>query len=226
MAFSNPLSNMFGQSPIKPMEKHMAVSVDTARQLKAFFAAAVVNDWVAAEKVQKKIGKLENEADALKKHLRLNLPKSLFLPVPRSDLLELLTMQDKIANRAKDIAGIMLGRQMGIPKLIETAMLEFVASSIAAAEQALVAINELHELLEAGFSGREIKIVEKLIEELDALEKKSDGLEITIRASLFKLEAELPPVDVMFLYKVIDWIGDLADRSQTVGSRLQLLLAR
>jgi hypothetical protein len=65
-----------------------------------------------------------------------------------------------------------------------------------------------------------------LIEELDALEKKSDGLEITIRASLFKLEAELPPVDVMFLYKVIDWIGDLADRSQTVGSRLQLLLAR
>ena len=80
--------------------------------------------------------------------------------------------------------------------------------------------------MEAGFSGREIKIVEKLIEELDALEKKSDGLEITIRASLFKLEAELPPVDVMFLYKVIDWIGDLADRSQTVGSRLQLLLAR
>jgi hypothetical protein len=53
-------------------------------------------------------------------------------------------MQDKIANRAKDVAGIMLGRQMGIPKVIEPAMLEFVASSIAAAEQALVAINELH----------------------------------------------------------------------------------
>jgi uncharacterized protein Yka (UPF0111/DUF47 family) len=30
----------------------------------------------------------------------------------------------------------------------------------------------------------------------------------------------------MFLYKIIDWIGDLADRAQQVGSRLELLLAR
>lgn len=226
MAFSNPLSNMFGQSPIKPMEQHMAVAVDTARQLNDFFAAVLANDWTSAEQVQKKIGTLENEADALKKELRLHLPKSLFLPVPRSDLLELLTMQDKIANRAKDISGIMLGRQMSIPVSLEAEMKEFVRSAVATAEQALIAINELHELLESGFSGREIQVVEKLIEELDALEKNSDGLEIIIRSSLFKLEADLPPVEVMFLYKVIDWVGDLADRAQAVGSRLQLLLAR
>lgn len=226
MAFSNPLSNMFGQSPIKPMEQHMAVAVNTARHLQAFFDAVVANDWDSAETVQKEIGVLENEADALKKELRLHLPKSLFLPVPRSDLLELLTMQDKIANRAKDIAGIMLGRKMAIPADMVDTMQSFVASAIATAEQALVAIDELHDLLESGFSGRELKIVENLIEELDALEKKSDGIEITIRSSLFKLEADLPPVDVMFLYKVIDWVGDLADCSQAVGSRLQLLLAR
>lgn len=226
MAFSNPLSNMFGQSPIKPMEQHMAVAVNTARHLQAFFDAVVANDWDSAEAVQKEIGTLENEADVLKKELRLHLPKSLFLPVPRSDLLELLTMQDKIANRAKDIAGIMLGRKMAIPRDMVDTMQSFVASAIATAEQALVAIDELHDLLESGFSGRELKIVENLIEELDALEKKSDGIEITIRSSLFKLEADLPPVDVMFLYKVIDWVGDLADCSQAVGSRLQLLLAR
>jgi len=226
MAFSNPLSNMFGQSPIKPMEQHMAVAVDTARQLTNFFDAVINNNWTQAEKVQKQIGILENEADALKKTLRLHLPKSLFLPVPRGDLLELLTMQDKIANRAKDISGIMLGRQMSIPKIMEEPMRGFVQSAIATAEQALVAINELHDLLETGFSGRELHIVEKLIEELDALEKTSDGIEISIRASLFKLETELAPVDVMFLYKVIDWVGDLADRAQAVGSRLQLLLAR
>lgn len=226
MAFSNPLSNMFGQSPIKPMEQHMAVAVNTARHLQAFFDAVVANDWDSAETVQKEIGVLENEADALKKELRLHLPKSLFLPVPRSDLLELLTMQDKIANRAKDIAGIMLGRKMAIPAGMVDTMQSFVASAIATAEQALVAIDELHDLLESGFSGRELKIVENLIEELDALEKKSDGIEITTRSNLFKLEADLPPVDVMFLYKVIDWVGDLADCSQAVGSRLQLLLAR
>jgi uncharacterized protein Yka (UPF0111/DUF47 family) len=51
-------------------------------------------------------------------------------------------------------------------------------------------------------------------------------LEREIRAQLFTIERDLQPVDVMFLYRVIDWIGDLADRAQKVGSRLQILIAR
>jgi len=40
------------------------------------------------------------------------------------------------------------------------------------------------------------------------------------------MESSLPPVDVMFLYEVIDDIGEIADLSQRVGSRLEYLLAR
>ena len=80
--------------------------------------------------------------------------------------------------------------------------------------------------METGFSGSEIQLVEDLIEDLDRLERANDEQQIHIRSALFKLEAELPPVDVIFLYKIIEWIGDLADRAQKVGGRLQLLLAR
>jgi predicted phosphate transport protein (TIGR00153 family) len=226
MPISNPFSNLFGRSPIKPMQEHMAVAVKAAGELISFFEAVIADDWEQAEVIQQRITSIEHEADDLKKQLRLHLPKSLFLPVPRTDLLELLTMQDRIANRAKDIAGIMLGRKMAVPPSMQEQTLEFVKAAVRAAEQAMVAINELDELLEAGFSGRELVIVEKMIKELDALERKADQLEVTMRSSLFMLEADLPPVDVMFLYRVIDWIGDLANRAQDVGSRLQLLLAR
>jgi uncharacterized protein len=226
MAISNPLTNLFGRSPIKPIQEHMAVAHSAAEQLIPFFVAVNANDWTEGEAIQKRIGGFENTADEHKKNIRLHLPKSLFLPVPRSDLLELLSMQDQIANRAKDISGIMLGRKMLIPAQLQTEMTEFVACAVATSAQALKAINELDELLETGFSGREIQIVEKLIEELDALENKTDKLEVTIRAGLFAIEADLPPVDVMFLYKVFDWVGDLADRAEKVGTRLQLLLAR
>lgn len=104
-------------------------------------------------------------------------------------------------------------------------MNEFVRASVAAAEQALTAINELDELLETGFSGRELTVVENMIKELDILEEKADQLEIGVRTSLFALEAQLPPVDVMFLYNIIDWVGDIANRAHDVGGRLQLLLA-
>lgn len=226
MAFANPFSNLFGRSPIKPMQEHMTVAVKAATELEHFFEQVIADDWEKAEAVQQRITDLEHEADSLKKQLRLHLPKSLFLPVSRTDLLELLSMQDRIANRAKDIAGIMLGRKMAIPPSMHEQTLAYVSAAIKAAEQAMIAINELDELLETGFSGRELGIVEKMIQELDILERKTDQLEISMRSTLFQLEADLPPVDVMFLYRVIDWIGDLANRAQDVGGRLQLLLAR
>lgn len=226
MAISNPFSKMFGNSPIKPMQEHMKVANETAAQLIPFFEATIADDWDLANTIQQKITALENDADELKKNLRLQLPKSLFLPVPRSDLLQLLSMQDQIPNRAKDIAGIMLGRKMSIPKTLQKPLLSFLVTAVATSGQALKAINELDELLEAGFSGQEIKIVEKLIKDLNTLENKTDKQQIKIRGALFKLEADLPPVEVMFLYRIFEWVGDLADRSQAVGSRMQMLLAR
>jgi|SRR6187551_952099 len=225
MAFAN-LSNLFGRSPIKPLQEHMALAVKAAAELTSFFDAVTSDDWPRASEIQQRVVKFEHEADEIKKQLRLHLPKSLFLPVPRTDLLELLTMQDRIPNRAKDIAGIIMGRRMAIPASMKDQMNEFVHSSVAAAEQALTAINELDELLESGFSGRELAVVENMIKELDELEEKADHLEIGVRTSLFALEAQLPPVDVMFLYNIIDWVGDIANRAHDVGGRLQLLLAR
>ncbi len=224
MPFAN-LSNLFGRSPIKPMQEHMAVAVKAASELVSFFEAITAGDWEQASRIQQLVVQHENEADEIKKQLRLHLPKSLFLPVPRTDLLELLTMQDRIPNRAKDIAGIIMGRRMSIPDSMKDQMNEFVRSSVAAAEQALTAINELDELLETGFSGRELTVVENMIKELDDREEKADQLEIGVRTSLFALEAQLPPVDVMFLYNIIDWVGDIANRAHDVGGRLQLLLA-
>ena len=226
MPISNTLSNLFGRSPIQPIQEHMAVAHAAAAELDAFFAAVIANDWEQGATIQQRIAELEHRADAHKKSIRLHLPKSLFLPVPRVDLLELLSVQDKIANRAKDISGLMLGRKMQIPATLQKDMTEFVSASVAASAQALTAINELDELLETGFSGNEVDIVEQLILELDALESRTDRLEVSIRAALFAIETSLPPVEVMFLYKVFDWVGDLADLAQKVGSRLQQLLAR
>ncbi|WP_372747366.1 TIGR00153 family protein [Litorivivens sp.] len=222
----NPLTNLFGKSPIAPIQQHMTSTRDCAQLLTQFMDAAVAGDWDQAKTHQKAIAKLENEADKLKKQVRLQLPKSLFLPVPRSDLLDLVGVQDHIANLAKDIAGLMLGRQMEIPAKLVELMGEYLKLAIDTVNQAHRAIDELDELLESGFRGREVDFVESLINELDKLEHENDKAQVKIRAVLFKLEAELPPVNVMFLYKIIDWVGELANEAQKVGSRLQILLAR
>ncbi len=219
------LSSVFGRSPIGPIKKHIATAHGAAALLELFFIAALDNEWNQAEIIQKRISGLEEEADQIKKQVRLSLPKSLFLPVPRTDLLELVTVQDKVANRAKDIAGIVLGRKMVFPEEIKEIFLCYVIRSIETSAQALKAINELDDLLETGFRGREAARVEDMIEELDALESGTDELQIQVRRMLFKQEKDLPPVDVMFLYQIIDWVGDLSDRASRVGGYLHMLLA-
>ena len=226
MPTSNILASVFGRSPIGPIQKHITSVHKCATQLEPFFQAVFVGDWDTAHKVQQKITKLEHEADVIKRSIRLSLPKSLFLPVPRTDLLEIVSVQDKVANRAKDIAGLVVGRKMSIPISMHNCFLNYVRRSIATSAQAQRAIHELDGLLETGFQGREVDLVEKMVEELDNIESKSDQDQVKIRRMLFQLEATLPPVEVMFLYKIIDWVGDLADRASRVGSHLQLLLAR
>ncbi|MEJ2140924.1 MAG: TIGR00153 family protein [Gammaproteobacteria bacterium] len=220
------ISSLFGSSPVRPLQTHMASVQECIAELIPFFESALKEDWKEAKAQQKKIAKLEGKADKLKRQLRLQLPNSLFMPVDRRDLLELLTMQDKIANKAKDIAGLIIGRKMTFPESINDKLVAFVSRCIDASKQAQKAINELDELVETGFGGREVKLVESMIKELDSIESDTDKIQVKVRAQLFKKEKDLPPVDVMFMYRVIDWIGDLGDLSQRVGSRLELMLAR
>lgn len=220
------LFNMFGPSPIRPLEQHMRKVYLCAKQLHAFFEAVLQKHWALAEEVKDKISDLEKEADMIKRDLRLHLPTGLFLPVSRTDLLELLSAQDRIANRAEDIAGLVLSRKMDLPASLATTLMPFLDCCLGAAKQACKAINELDELLESGFRGNEVTIVEEMIMKLDEIEHDSDKQLAAMRDAIFSIEKDLPAIDVFFLYKLVQWIGDLADFAQTVGGRLQILIAR
>ena len=222
----NSILGVFAKSPIKPLEKHIRMVTKCCNQLVPFFAAVTEEDWSNAGKIRTKISKLERDADDLKRQIRLELPGGLFMPVDRADLLELLTQQDKIANRAKDIAGRIFGRKLTIPAELQEQFVAYVARSVDAAEKAADAINELDDLLETGFRGREVELVNKMISQLDEIEDDTDGMQIKLRKDLLTIEKDLNCVDVMFLYQIIDWVGDLADLAERVGARLEILLAR
>ena len=222
---SNVFANIFGSSPVRPLEKHVDMAFKCTRELTGFFEAVVKEDWDGAARSRAEIERFEHAADDLKKEIRLHLPKSLFMPVPREDLLELVLVQDKMANRAKDVSGIVMGRRLKIPPAIADGFLGLVSSSVAAAKQARKSVRELDELFTSGFRGAEVSLVTDLIEELDRIETDTDDREVEIRGALFKVEGDIEPVNVMFLYQVIGLVGEIADMAERVGRRLELLLS-
>ncbi|WP_298441492.1 TIGR00153 family protein [uncultured Ferrimonas sp.] len=217
---------VFAKSPIKPLEQHIDKISEAATLMVPFFNAVIDNRWEEAETLQRQISSHEHEADVLKREIRMSLPSGIFMPVQRTDLLEIVTQQDKIANKAKDIAGRVIGRQTQVPELMQENFVAYVQRCVDAVHHAQKAINELDDLLESGFRGREVTIVHELIQQLDAIEDDTDSMQVTLRRQLFSLEKDLNPIDVMVFYKILEWIGDLADLAERVGARLELMLAR
>jgi predicted phosphate transport protein (TIGR00153 family) len=217
---------VFARSPLAYLQDHMDKVEACAQKLLPFFEAVLAQDWDQVEVHQRAIAFLENQADEIKRDVRAHLPRGIFLPVARTDILELISKQDVIANCAKDIAGIVLGRRMQIPAAIVDAFMVYVARSVDATVQAKRTISELGELQETGFSGSEVDIVKRMIIQLAAIEHETDELQIQIRQSIFSFERESHAVDIMFLYKIVEWVGGIADKAQKVGDRIQLLVAR
>jgi len=222
---ANYIIKVLGISPVAPMQDHMNTCYKAARELATLFEAAVEGDWAAVEASREKIVALEQEADEFKKQVRGQMPKSLFMPVPREDLLNLLWTQDQIANTARDISGLVLGRRMMIPQMIRADFMAYVERNVDAAKMARKSVRELDELYTTGFRGAEAAFVEALVEDLDRIENETDDMQATVRGALFKIEDEMPAVHVMFLYRVIEAIGEIGDMSERIGRRLELLLS-
>jgi predicted phosphate transport protein (TIGR00153 family) len=217
---------IFGESPVLPIQEHCSLCYQAADAMLDMLRDAAAGDWVKAEEGRARVVEFEHRADSLKKEVRSKLPGGMFMPVAREDLLELVIVQDKIANRARDISGLVFGRKMTIPEPIRDSFLGFSERNVDAAKVASKTIRELDELYESGFKGTETDVIGKLIDELDVIENETDDLQINIRQDLQALEKQLDPIDVMFLYRVIELLGDIADRAQSVGRRLEILMGR
>jgi predicted phosphate transport protein (TIGR00153 family) len=225
MAPTSPFKNLFGRNPFRAIQEHMRVVLQTVELVPDLFKSVADGDQAKVEQTKDRIFELEAEADRVKNDLRDSLPRGLFLPVNRRDLLEVLDMQDSMADTAQDIAGLLFERRMTIPAGIEQDLLVFVDRCVSVCRYAAKIIEELDELLEMGFGGREAEHVDEMIGKLNVQEHETDELGMALAGALFQREDVLDPVSVIFWYRLIDWIGDLADYAEKVGDRLRLLTA-
>ncbi len=226
MPNGNTLSRLFGKSPFTALQSHMKVVLECAREVKPLIEALARGDEAMVNAAKDRIYAREAEADRIKNELRLHLPKSLFMPVDRRDLLEVLHLQDTIANTAQDIAELLIERQMTIPDFMQEPLIALTERCIETCEHSASVIGELDELLAMGFRGREVDKVDAMLKELNDIEDETDELGVALARALFDHEDEMKPVSVMMWYRLIEWIGDLADYAEKVGDRLRLLIAR
>jgi len=226
MRTTSRIANLFGRSPIKPLQEHMKAVKECASEVIPMFQALFAGDTESIQSHKERIFELEQKADDLKNDIRSHLPKSLFMPMDRRDFLDILNAQDSIADTAQDIAGHLVLRRMTVPERMKAALPAFIERSVDAVLQCDKIINELDELLASSFRGRSADDVFEMIDVLNKIETEGDEMGMDLVHTLFEPDEELHPVSIFLWYELLQWIGDLADYAEDVGDRLRLLIAR
>lgn len=218
------IDKLVAKSPIGPMQKHMHAAVDCARRVEALVEAMASGDLEAIRSEREKIDNLEHEADYLKHDIRRHLPRRLMLALERRDMLEILDHQDSIADVTQDVAELVDQRGMKLPPELVDPVRALAVRVVATCDHALRIVDELDELVETGFSAREVARVEEMITELGRIESETDALQDAACRRLFAMEDELG-VATVYWHQVVLWIADIADYAERVGNRVRLLIA-
>jgi len=216
--------NLFGKSPFGPLQSHMRKVYECAMEVPPLFEALLAGDQDRIGELSKNLSRLEHEADEIKNEIRRNLPKSVFLPVDRRDLLALLAVQDAIADLAEDLGILLTMRRLETPDALRDLLPVLVGKAIAVCTEANRLMDELDELVETSFSGPQAEKVSRIVDNLGVLEHECDKVQWQFANRIFEIEDDLSAGELWMWLKIGNKLGDLANAAENVGKRLSLML--
>jgi predicted phosphate transport protein (TIGR00153 family) len=218
------ISKLFGKSPFEPLYQHMCKVKKCVDLIQPLMQAFVDEDFKEVTKITRQIFKAEHEADLMKKEIRITLPKGIFLPVARGDILRFLKEQDHIADATEDLAGLLAMRRMKVPTELKEVLQDLVDEVLEAFNLTMKVSSEIKILAETSFGGAEAHKVMDMIEKIKIKEWEADKAQMRAAQKMFSLEDQLDPVSVMMWMHIFRELGNLANHAENTGDQLRIML--
>jgi len=220
------IGDLFGQSPFGPMVEHAKKVHECVEMVRPLMDALVNENWDEVERLQKKISKLEYEADLIKHAVREQLPRRYFMPVDRLELDEFLSCQDKVADRVQDFAVILTLRKTRLHPDVMDKFFELIDQVFQVTATLLTAGVELQNLAEVSFGGAEAKKVLERIKNLGEEEWKADKIARSLSRDVYSLEGKLDILTILFYEKMIITLGGIANEAENAGDMLRAMIVK
>jgi predicted phosphate transport protein (TIGR00153 family) len=218
------IAKVFGQSPFIPMQLHMEKVAESVNMLPSIFVAYRQGDSVLVRDLSEKISRREHEADQIKNDIRNSMPRGLFMPVDRTNLERMISIQDSIANCAEDIGVLLTFKQAGAFEGFAAGFDGFLNLSLEAFGLARNIIEALDELLETGFGGVEAQAVRNLVDQVATKEHETDVRQQELVRLILKHEQDISYGDFYLWTRIIQKVAAIADRSENLALEVRITL--
>ncbi len=220
-----PIAQIFRKSPFSGLQEHFHYVRTGISVWEKSVKSYLNEDFPTFRKYAVQVDKYEQKADDIKDNIRNHLPKFIFLPVEKSDLLMLLKETDGILDGAKDVVVLMEMGKTKIPDEMKNEFIELLKKAIEPVETLGKVMEMLKIILESSFGGKPREEIKKSIHTIHKLEHECDLIEKKISKQLFNSK-ELDPISILHLLKIVDRFGCVADSAENAGDRIRAMLAK
>jgi len=218
------IAKLFGKSPFAPLQTHMNRVASCIEKLADIFQILFKKSPEKIEKLSQELSKLEHEADLTKNDIRNHLPKSLFLPIDRSHFLDILSIQDTIADKAEDIGILLSLRPMEAFEDLEEDLQAFFKKNIEVFWAARQIIREIDELLESSFGGIEAEKVKSMVEQAARQEYDAEVLRRSLMKKILQKGDSLSHPSFYLWTKVVEEVCEISHLSERLANRIRMVL--
>ncbi|MFS8563995.1 MAG: TIGR00153 family protein [Rhabdochlamydiaceae bacterium] len=218
------IDKLFGKSPFAPLQTHMSKVAVCIKKLTEIFQVLKEKKTDRIAKLVDELCKLEHEADLTKNDIRNHLPKSFFLPIDRSHLLDILSIQDSIADKTEDIGILLTLKSLDSFDSLEMDVLSFLNKNVEVFLAAHEIISELDTLLESSFGGIEAEKVKVMVESTAHKEYEVDLMNKLLMKKLLSEGDKLPQTSFYLWIKLIEEIRLISSLSERLANRIRMVL--
>lgn len=218
------IENLFSRSPFTPLQTHMEKVAACVDKLHELYAAFQKKDQDLILKIVDEISDLEHSADLTKNDIRGNLPRGMFLAINRADLLQILSLQDSIADKAEDIGVLMTLKKLDPIKDLKSDLQKFLLKNTETVESVHKIILELDRLLQSTFGGTEAKKVRQMVNDVAFMEHEADIMQREILRKLYSMEKSLSYASFNLWINIIKTMASLGNLSEKLAYKIAMVI--
>ncbi|WP_025209928.1 TIGR00153 family protein [Hippea sp. KM1] len=218
--------DLFRKSPFIAIMEMMKEVMECTGRIPQLYEAFLNSDEESIQRIAKEISDHEYKTDTIKNTIRQSLPKSIFMPVARGDILQIITSMDAIADKTEDLGVLMTFKTIKVPEELKNKINGFVKSVLEVVELSKHVIEELETLREAGFAGPEAKEVLELLDKINEKEHETDVFQYDLTKIVVNSSEELDCASLILWMKIIEATGDIANAAEKMANRIRLIISQ
>jgi predicted phosphate transport protein (TIGR00153 family) len=224
--FRSGLLETLPGSPFKILDEHFKRVCRATRKLDKMVKLYMDGEFSEASSISVEISRLEHEADELKRNLRASLPRKIFMPIPKEDLLAILGSNERIVDSCQDVAQILDMRETKIPKELHPLLESFLGHIIDAVDTLRDMMNLLEKLLESTFAKVGTDEILALGHMVHEHEYKADSVNKQLSRTIYALEEKESPMTLFHLMRFSDVLDSVADHAENAALRMVLVVSK